>query len=256
MSTQSTPPTRADAPWAELIPADQWNVFQAGRAAAERAQVPFLLGGAMALAAFTGRWRNTKDIDFIVHAEDHQRLIDALLADGFRDYFSQQEYDRGWIFRAVRDDVVLDIIWKLPNHRVSVDQAWFDCAWPVRLRGTEYRAIPLEELIRVKLYVMQRERCDWVDVINALAGSVEQVKWDYLIARMGRDLPLLQAVLCVFSWLAPARAAAIPATIRERFRLPLIATDEPHAVEERRVALFDSRPWYAPFQPIDRPLER
>lgn len=256
MSTQDTPAPRADARWGDLIPDDQWSVFQAGRAAAERTQVPFLLGGAMALATFTGRWRNTKDIDFIVRPGEQRRLIDALLADGFADYFAQQEYDRSWIFRAVRDDVVLDIIWRLPNHRVEVDQVWFDRAWPVRLRGAEYHAIPLEELVRVKLYVMQRERCDWVDVINALAGSVEQVKWDLLVARMGRDLPLLQAVLCVFCWLAPARAAAIPAEIRERFALPHIATDDPHAMEERRVALFDSRPWYAPFQPVDQPLER
>lgn len=256
MTTQSIPSPGGDARWGELIPDDQWAVFQAGRAAAERAGVPFLLGGAMALATFTGRWRNTKDIDFIVRQGDQQKIIDALLADGFADYHAQQAYDRSWIFRAVRGEVVLDIIWKLPNHRVEVDAAWFEHSWPVRLRGGEYRAIPLEELIRVKLYVLQRERCDWIDVINALAGSIEHVKWDHLIQRMGRDLPLLQGVLCVFAWLAPARAGAIPRELRERFALPHIATEDPQAMEERRVSLFDSRPWYAAFQPVDQPLER
>ena len=247
---------RTDARWADLIPAEQWAVFQAGRAVAERAGVPFLLGGAMALATFTGRWRNTKDIDFIVrHGRQHE-LIGGLLEAGFEDYFNQHPYDRSWIFRGYRDGVILDIIWALPNHRVKVDDEWFTHAWPVVLRGDSFLSIPLEEFVRVKLYVMQRERCDWVDVLNALAGSVEKVKWEHLIARMGADLPLLQAVLTVFTWMSPARAAAIPEPVRRRFALPWVESPDPVATEAQRVHLFDSRPWYAPFQPQDQPLER
>jgi hypothetical protein len=244
------------ARWADLIPEDQWAVFTAGRDAAARAGVPFLLGGAMALAPYTGRWRNTKDIDLVVRNGTQEPLIRELLASGFDDYHHQKPYDRSWIFRACRGEVILDIIWSLPNHRVLMDEEWFTHARLIKLRGETHRSIPLEEFVRVKLYVMQRERCDWVDVINALAGSVERINWPHLIARMGRDLPLLQAVLIVFAWMSPARVAAIPPEVRQRFSLPENFTDDAAATEARRVQLLDSRPWYAPFQPEDKPLER
>ncbi len=254
--TKSTPPAPQEARWSALIPDDQWAVFQSGREAAAEVNVPVLLGGAMALATYTGRWRNTKDIDFIVRPEHRERLIAALRKQKFEDYYHQQEYDRSWIFRGFRDGVILDVIWDLPNHRVQVDDAWFEHARAVAVKDEIAHAMPLEELIRVKLYVMQRERCDWVDVLNALAGSVEQVNWEHLVARMGRDLPLLQAVLTVFSWMSPGRARAIPEAIRQRFALPTVQTDDSEAMEQRRIRLFDSRPWFAPLEPEDRMLER
>ena len=252
-SPQSAP---IEARWSALIPDDQWAVFLAGQDVARRVDAPFLLGGAMALATYTGRWRNTKDIDFIVRRADAPRLVDALRAAGFEDYHEQEAYDRSWIFRGYRDGVILDLIWDLPNHRVQVDDVWFQHARRVQVRTEILQAMPIEELIRVKLYVMQRERCDWVDVLNAMAGSVEEIRWDHLMARMGRDLPLLQGALAIFSWLTPGRAAAVPESIRQRFALPVVETDDPAAMEQRRVQLFDSRPWFAALEPEDRMLER
>lgn len=244
------------ARWADLIPDDQWDVLLAGRDAARQAGVPFLLGGAMALATYTGRWRNTKDIDFMVHRDGFKRLVAALRQYGFDDYYDREPYDRSWIFRAFRDGVILDVIWDLPNHRVEVDEDWFRHARLLQLRDRVFHAMPIEELIRVKLYVMQRERCDWVDVLNAMAGSSGLVDWDHLVRRIGRDVPLLQAALAVFSWLCPGRAAELPAAVRDRFHLPRIDTEDAAAMEVRRVRLFDSRPWFAPHEPVDQPLER
>lgn len=249
-----TPTPRAR--WAELIPQDQWEIFLLGRQVSRELNVSALLGGALAMASYTGRWRDTKDLDFFVRSGEQQKMIDGLRARGFTDYFEQLAYDRSWIFRGFRDGVILDVIWTLPNHRVDVDEAWFEHARTFKLRGEIARAIPLEELMRVKLYVMQRERCDWVDVLNLLAASVDDVDWDYLVARMDRDLPLLQSLLTLFSWLSPNRARAIPDWIRERFALPEVKTADADAMEQRRVKLLDSRPWYAAFQPEDQPLER
>lgn len=246
----------AEARWARLIPDDQWAVFCAGRDAARAASVEYLLGGGIALATYTSRWRNAKDIDFMVRERDRDALVDALGRAGFADYHEREAYDRSWIFRGYRDDVILDVIWTLPNHRLDVDEAWFTHACPVRLRGETYRAIPVEELIRIKLYVLQRERCDWVDVINTIASATGGIDWDHLMARMGPDGPLLHAALAIFNWMSPERAAALPARVREKFALPRISSDDPEAMEVRRVRLFDSRPWFAPHHPPDQPMER
>jgi hypothetical protein len=245
-----------DAAWSKLVPEEQWVVFAAGTSAFDAAGIPYLLHGAMALATYTGHWRNTKDIDVIVRVADHERAVAALRSAGFEDYFPHEAYDRSWIFRGYKDGVLFDVIWELPNHRVHVDDGWFEHARPLWLRGKLFATVPAEELIRVKLYVLQRERCDWVDVLNVLAGAVHRIDWQRLVERMGRDLPLLQGVLAVFNWLSPQRARAVPEWLRQQFALAPIEVDDAAAAEERRVRLFDSRPWFALHQPIDQVLER
>jgi hypothetical protein len=245
-----------EAPWSSLIPEDQWTALHSATTAIRNSGVPVLLGGALALATYTGRWRNTKDVDVIVRPADHPRAMAALQVAGFEDCFSREPYDRSWIFRSCKDDVIYDVIWQLPNHRVQIDDAWFSRAPEVRLRQELHCAVPPEELVRVKLYVMQRERCDWVDVINVLAGAGERIDWAWLVQRMGRDLSLLHAVLAVFNWMCPGRAHHLPAWLRSQFALEEIGFDNPDEVEHRRAALFDSRPWFSLHLPTDRPLER
>jgi hypothetical protein len=245
------------ATWGQLIPEDQWSIFRTGTAALDRAGVPFLLHGAMALAAYTGHWRNTKDVDVVVRPADRDRAVEAVCGAGFVDFFDQGGYDRSWIFRGFRDGVLFDIIWALPNHRVAIDSGWFDRAERLSLRDQRFAVVPPEELIRVKLYVMQRERCDWVDVLNVLAAVGEWLDWRMLVDRMGRDLGLLHGVVAVFNWMCPERARSLPGWVRERFALEAApAATDPRAMEERRVRLFDSRPWFAPNLPMDRVLER
>ena len=250
------PAAQLDSPWAALIPDDQWAIFRCGAEAINRSGAPFLLGGAMALAAYTQHWRTTKDVDVIVRPADHERAVAALKVAGFEDYFAHEPYDRSWIFRAFLDGVIFDVIWELPNHRVRIDDAWFERASDLPLRGETYAVAPAEELVRVKLYVMQRERCDWVDVLNILAGAAAHIDWVWLVRRMGRDLPLLHGALAIFNWMCPERAQHIPGWLREQFALPAVEPDDPQAMEERRARLFDSRPWFSAHQPVERPMER
>jgi hypothetical protein len=117
------------------------------------------------------------------------------------------------------------------------------------------RVLPPETLVRMKLYVMQRGRCDWVDVLNLLAATVGAIDWPWLVEQMGRDLPLLHSVLALFNWMCAGRAQEIPRWLRERFALPEIQAEDVAAMEERRTRLLDSRPWFALHQPTDRPLQ-
>jgi hypothetical protein len=248
--------TLPEAAWGPLIPDDQWSAFLDGALAVQTAAVPFVLHGAFAMAAYTNRWRNTKDVDVIIRELDREHAIAALLGAGFQDYYEREPYDRSWIFRGTKDGVIFDIIWGLPNHRVLIDDAWFQRATPLWLRGRLFAIAPVEEVIRIKLYVFQRERCDWVDVFNLLAAAVARIDWRWLVERAGVDLPLLQAAISVFNWLSPQRARLLPAWLREQFALPEVDGGDLAALEKEHVRLLDSRPWFALHQPLDRPLER
>src|SRR3979490_1262950 len=61
-----TPGLGQEIAWADVIPPEQWAIYKDAVRAARRARVRFLLGGGFGLAAYTGRWRNTKDMDIYV----------------------------------------------------------------------------------------------------------------------------------------------------------------------------------------------
>jgi hypothetical protein len=230
------------------VPASQLEAlhFIADRLAS--AKVEALLGGAFAIARHVGRWRGTKDVDFLIRPADRERAIATVLDAGLQDYFDELAYDRSWIFRAYRDDMLVDLIWTLPNHVTEVDDAWFAHAAKLTLNGRQYDVVPLEELIWVKLFVMQRDRCDWPDVINLIRTNISRVDWRRLLDRIGEQEPLLEAALILLQWVAPDAVHEVPTWIRERFHLHDRAPPSADS-EERRAALLDSRPWYAAVLP-------
>src|SRR5437868_3063759 len=131
--------------WADAISESDWAIYRAAIRAIRQAKVPFLLGGGFALATFTGRWRDTKDIDFYIRREDRETVIAALTRAGFADYYRQRAYDRKWIHRTVKSGVIVDIIWAMANQRTRVDEIWFERAGSVTIREETLRVVPLEE---------------------------------------------------------------------------------------------------------------
>lgn len=214
-----------------------------------------MLGGAFGLAHYTGRCRNTKDIDFFVLPEEKDKVIDAVTKAGFEDYHSTCAYDRGWIYRAVQNEVIVDTIWRTPNRRSEVDEQWFQRAGSMVLREEKLMVVPAEELLCIKLYVLQRDRCDWPDVLNLLYACGPDLDWKHILKRMDSEKPLLEGLLHVFNWVAPSNAAQLPAWLREEMHLAAPSSADLALAPERRVELLDSRPWFAAFQPADKPMQ-
>src|SRR5438105_10001981 len=108
---RDAPAPRLQFRWAAAISSSEWATYRAAIDAVRGAGIPFLLGGGFALATFTGRWRDTKDIDFYVMPQARSATIAALTKAGFGDYYQRLSYDRRWIYRSVQSDVIVDIIW-------------------------------------------------------------------------------------------------------------------------------------------------
>jgi len=246
----STP--RLQFEWAEGISEDQWAVYKSAIQTLREAGVRFLLGGGFALAAYIGRWRNTKDIDFYIMQKDRDAAVQALTKAGFEDFFPQLAYDRKWIYRSTREGVIVDIIWAMANQRAQVDDLWFDRAPAADLRGESLGVVPIEEFLWCKLYIMQRDHCDWTDVFNVLYAAGPQVDWDHVLKRAGEDWPLLKGLLTVYGWLSPQSARELPEPLRVKLNLP---ESTPSWENRDRARLLDSRRWFTAVLPEDQPLE-
>ena len=203
--------------------------------------IALAVGGSLAVSSYAGILRPIKDLDLYVTPEDKDRLVALLRQQGFEDYFDRVPYDRGWIYRAVSDDLIVDVIWQMANRRAMVDDCWLRRGPMVEFEGVPVRLLPVEEMVWNRLYVLQRDRCDWPDVFNLLDIAWDKIDWLYLRNRLGEDLPLLTALLSVYAWLRPEMIDRLPSWTLELGKDGHAAAAK--EVTETRARLLDSRPW-------------
>jgi hypothetical protein len=233
--------------FSELISPQEWRAYAQIIRAAEARQVPIAVGGGLAFSAYAQRWRSTKDIDFYILHKHVEEMIDIVRGGGFQDYYEQLPYDRRWIYRAHRDGIIVDLIWSMANYLTETDIGWLTGGAELQIRGTTVKLLPIEELIWAKLYVLQRDRCDWPDLLNLIYMRAAQVDWDRLLARIGKDLRLLGGMLNVFAWLCPDHAHAVPEWVWQRVGLLPPTEHEPACGPNvGRVTLLDRRAWFGP----------
>ena len=235
-------PAESGINWEEFIPDEDWNLYHKVISKAQDEGIEFALGGGLAFSEYARRLRNTKDLDLFLCPEDKDRMVEIVTDAGFGDYYEKQPYERHWIYRGFRDGVIVDIIWRMANHHTDVDRGWLKRGKEIQIRDTKLRLIPVEELVWAKLFVMQRERCDWPDLLNVLAAEAKNIDWERLIERLGEETFLLGGLMNVFRWMCPRTSAELPDWIWEPMGLSNIRPLEP--MDNRRVGWLDTRDWF------------
>jgi Nucleotidyl transferase of unknown function (DUF2204) len=231
------------SPWPGIASERQIAVYHEVIQEGTGRNIPFAVGGSLGMAIYAGHVRSTKDLDLYVVPQHKDAMVAMLTELGLNDYYETNPYDRGWIYRATTDDIIVDVIWSMANRRTVVDEDWLTRGCEVEFAGERVKLIPKEELLWSKLYVLQRDRCDWPDILNLLDAAGAEFDWRRLLDRIGEDRSLLAAVLCIYSWLSPEGAAKLPQwlwlrTVRQAHR-----TMGAKEVSAQRAALLDSRPW-------------
>lgn len=234
--------------WSALVPDHDWELYRHVLEPSLKEGVRFSLGGGFAYSTYTHRWRNTKDMDVYLRPTDRQVMVDLVTRAGFEDYFDRSPYDRSWIYRGYRDGTIFDVIWEMANHRAAVDDQWLARAQNIEVRGLRLSALAVEELFWAKLYVFQRERCDWPDLLNLLFAQGEHFDWRHLLDRVGEDAPLVGAVLQVFAWMCPESAGRLPEWIWSRLGLSAPGQERGCCDDRQRIRLLDSRDWFGPVE--------
>jgi hypothetical protein len=148
-----------------------------------RSGVPHLFMGGLASGAL-GRPRWTHDIDVFVTPDDARRALRALAAGGFE----TREADPGWLYKAIRDDVLVDVIF-LSDGRVVLDEEMMRRVRLVTAEGTRLPVIGAEDLIVIKALVhKERSPRHWFDALALLRR--DDLDWDYLLRRARQYDPI------------------------------------------------------------------
>lgn len=231
----------------DYVPDGPWQVFQPAIRAARALQVPIAIGGGLAISLYTGQWRNSKDIDLYVLPQDREAVSAAVLGTGLADLFELQPYDRSWIFRAARDGIIVDVMWALANGAGDVEPGWLARGASATVRDEPLRLLAPEEMFWSKVHVLQRDRCDWPDLLNLLYTTGPHFDWARVVQRMAGQERLLGSILSLFAWVAPGRARLLPDWLWRRAHLEMPSTGSVRCHEHLR--LLDTRDWFTNVEP-------
>jgi hypothetical protein len=210
------------------VPEEHGRLYRIALEALNASGVPYVVSGAFAMYAYTGLWRNTKDLDVFVERPNVQKVLSVLGLAGFEVELT----DDSWLGKAKRGEVLVDVIFAAGNMVAAVDSTWMERARPATVLGVETRLASPEELISFKAFICERHRFDGADIAHMIQGLKGALDWDHLLDRMDEHWELLLWHLIFFRYVYPCHADYVPpqvmATLLARYRRMLAA---PHGDE-------------------------
>lgn len=200
--------------------------------------IPFAVSGAFALHQHTGIWRDTKDLDLFMSAENATEALRYLQEDEF----DVEVTDPVWLAKARRDGYYVDLISGMSNAAVVVDASWIARAVPAHIAAVVAPVLAAEELIASKLFVTRRERFDGADIAHIIYRAGSRLDWNRVLALVGEHWEVLFWALVLFHYVYPAAVGEVPREIwdglLDRFRRVL---DHPDPKVRFRGSLIDEK---------------
>jgi predicted nucleotidyltransferase len=167
--------------------------------AVEEAGIPYALIGGLA-AKKLGRPRVSHDIDFFVRPDDAKKVLKAMEKHGF----TTQERDPVWLFKAWKNDILVDIIFRSSSD-IYFDQEVQEHVRRVHYNGKLINAISPEDLIVIKAAVHQEHSSHhWYDALSVLVQG--NLDWEYLLHR-AKHAPRRVLALLIY---AQSKDVAVP----------------------------------------------
>jgi predicted nucleotidyltransferase len=197
-------------------------------AALQDAKVPFLVGGAYVVEAYSGVSRRSKDFDLYVRPHHVDPAMRALARAGYK---TEKTFPH-WLAKAGRGREYIDLIFRAGNGLCEVDDSWFERVQEAELLGLRVKLCAPEEMIWMKAYIMERERFDGADIAHILQSCAEKLDWAHLVRRFGSDWRVLLSHLVLFGYIYPSERGKIPATVMNDL-IARLRNEEPAAGSDR-----------------------
>lgn len=215
------------------IPEQEREIYRLALETLNRAGVPHVVSGLYAIHAYTGVYRETKDLDLLLEPGDVLDAARVLKEAGFEVKLEEAH----WIAKALKG-AQIDLIYGMANGMGFIDHAWYEHARPGILAGTPVRISPPEELIWHRLFIGERHRFDMADVVHLILHMGHQLEWERLLERVGSDWRLLLSQLHFFDYVYPEHRDRIPDGVRQELhrRVDRTLAGEDDPAEEARAA--------------------
>ena len=145
-------------------------------AALRDADVPFLLGGGLAVWARGGP-STGHDLDLMVKPEDADRALDALEAAGMR----PEKPPEGWLYKAWDGDVLVDLIFRPVGE--PVEDSYFERAEHLEVNAVGMDVMSLEDVLVTKLKALDEHELDYERPLEFARALRERIDWDDVRSR-------------------------------------------------------------------------
>lgn len=164
-----------------------------------RRQVPFFIGGSLALMRYMDLPRHPKDLDIFLRRQDRASLLALLTENGYRTEVLHEH----WLAKIWQGDIFIDVIFGSGNGVSQVDDSWFDCAVPWHMWSVPVKICCPEDLIWSKAFIMDRERFDGADIAHLIRAAGDTINWPRLLGRFGDHWRVLLAHLLLVDFIYP-----------------------------------------------------
>jgi len=134
------------------------------------AEVPFLLGGGMAIWARGGP-ATSHDLDFMVQPRDAERALETLDAAGMR----TEKPPEGWLYKAWDGDVLVDVIFAPVGEHV--DDAMFARAEELEVNAVPMLVMSVEDVMVLKLKALDEHDLDYERPLEFARSLRERIDW-------------------------------------------------------------------------------
>lgn len=191
--------------------AEQAEFYGEAIDALNQAGIRYMLGGALALHAYTGIWRDTKDLDIFVPEGVVRQVLEKLKAAGFE----TETTDPCWLAKAHSGDLFVDIVHASHNGTGPVNESWFANSKEITLLERQAFVIPAEEMILSKIFVVAKDRCDVDDVLHLIFATRGDLDWSRMLAKIGEHWELLLAYLHFYRYVYPSHVHYLPDQLLE-----------------------------------------
>jgi hypothetical protein len=172
--------------------------------ALKEAEVPFMLGGSLAVFARGGP-ESCSDLDLVVKPDDAERALAVLVDIGLR----RDDPAEDWLVKAWDGDVLVDLIFAPLGLRV--DDQMIESADRISVFSIEMPVMPLEDVFATKLMSMNDHYIDYAGLLKLVRAVREQVDWDEVRARTSGS-PYARAFFALLRELEVVTSDRPPAT--------------------------------------------
>jgi predicted nucleotidyltransferase len=156
----------AETPFDDMV-----DTLKKAVAALRDANVPYLLGGGLAIWARGGPERD-HDLDFMVKEEDADRALQAFADAGMK----PEKPPEGWLYKAYDDnDVMVDLIFR-PTENPVTDEM-LERGEELEVMAIEVNVMAAEDVFVSKLLALREHELDYRSLIEMTRAVREQIDW-------------------------------------------------------------------------------